>query len=155
MTKQEQKFRERRVADRRSSSHKAIKELVQTRTEMLASYGKLASHQPFAQDGEVGVLLQKFCEALIDYTASAHFQLYRFIELEKERRGSVRKAAEQNYGKIVMTTKSILDFNDRYEDESALEEPDRLKTDLSGLGEIIARRIELEDKLIKELTASR
>lgn len=155
MTKQEQKFRERRVADRRSSSHKAIRELVQTRTEMLASYGKLASHQPFAQAGEVAVLLQKFCEALIDYTASAHFQLYRFIEDDKERRSSVRKAAEQNYGKIVDTTKSILDFNDKYEDDSALEEPGRLKTDLSGLGEIIAQRIELEDRLIKELTASR
>lgn len=155
MTKQEPKFRERRVADRRAGSHKAIKELVKTRTEVLASYGKLASHQPFAQDGEVQVLLQKFCEALIDYTASAHFRLYRFIEENNERREAVKKAAQQHYGGIVTTTKSILDFNDRYEDDSALERPERLKADLSGLGEILAQRIELEDKLIRELTLSR
>jgi regulator of sigma D len=155
MTKQQTEFRERRVADRRAGSHRAIREFVHARTEMLVRYGKLASHQPFAQDGEVAVLLQKFCEALIDYTASAHFQLYRYIEDNSERRRSVRKVADQNYDRILGTTKSILEFNDKYEDKSAVDKPEKLKNDLSGLGEILARRIELEDRVIRELTATR
>ena len=155
MIKQEHEFRERRVADRRAGSHRAIREFVHVRTEMLSRYGKLASHQPFAQDGEVGVLLQKFCEALIDYTASAHFQLYRFIEDNNERRRPVKKVADKNYDDIMTTTGSILEFNDKYEGNAVVSRPEELKNDLSTLGETLAQRIELEDKVIKELTATR
>ena len=53
------------------------------------------------------------------------------------------------------TTESILEFNDKYEGNAVVSRPEELKNDLSTLGETLAQRIELEDKVIKELTATR
>jgi regulator of sigma D len=89
---------------------------------------------------------------LIDYAASAHFQLYRYITDKIERRTPVLELADEVYPQIVRTTDSILRFNDRYEAVD-LQNEDReklvlLDADLSSLGEILAERIQLEDQVI-------
>ena len=92
--------------------------------------------------------LRKFCEALIDYTASAHFQLYRYLADNKERRTSVLSIADHVYPKIVETTDTILRFNDKYEAMSLDNSIEFLAIDLSNLGECIADRIQYEDQVI-------
>lgn len=69
--------------DRRASSQQMIQQLVNERTQMLTLYGKLAAKQPFDELDSVSDLLEQFCQALIDYTADAHFRLYRFIDEKK------------------------------------------------------------------------
>ncbi|MCG6865842.1 MAG: Rsd/AlgQ family anti-sigma factor [Thiogranum sp.] len=142
--------------DRRGRSREKLANLVKTRSETLSLYSELANHRPFEADEVTSEALQEFCQALIDYAASAHFQLYRFISDRLERRTQVLELADRIYPKIVQTTDSILRFNDKYE-EVDLTNGDReilvlLDSDLSRLGETLAERIQLEDQVIGAMT---
>jgi regulator of sigma D len=142
--------------ERRTESHKLIDELVHTRNEMLSLFSRLIAHRPFkAQDGEIPRLVEEFCQALIDYTADAHFRLYRYIDERSERRRKIIEVANKVYPKIMNTTQAILDFNDKYETEETCDDVDDLSVDLSQLGEYLAERIELEDKVIHAFQQSR
>jgi len=141
--------------ERRARSQQDIGKLVESRNETLTILSDLASKQPFKTDHDTQVLLQNFCESLIDYTASAHFQLYRHIDEEKERREPVQKIAGEIYPRISDITQSILDFNDKYDCEDHCSNLTGLANDLSKLGEMLADRIELEDRLIKVMRAPR
>ncbi|MDX1696790.1 MAG: Rsd/AlgQ family anti-sigma factor [Thiohalobacterales bacterium] len=134
--------------DRRGRSQQKLDALVEARTETLALLAELADRQPFQPDASIEDALRKFCEALIDYTASAHFQLYRYLADNKERRQSVLNIADQVYPRIVETTDTILRFNDKYETMSLENSIEFLAVDLSNLGECIADRIQYEDQVI-------
>lgn len=141
--------------DRRANSHGMINELVSVRTQMLTLYSELAAQHPFDDDDEsVSELLEQFCQSLIDYTADSHFRLYRFIDERKERRRAVIEIADQVYPRIVSTTQTILDFNDKYDITEHGNLLAALEGDLSMLGENLADRIELEDKVIKVMCAN-
>ena len=142
--------------DRRGRSREKLATLVQTRTETLSLYSELANQRPFEADEVTSEALQEFCQALIDYAASAHFQLYRYISDKLERRTPVLEVADRIYPKIVQTTDNILRFNDKYEavdlfngDKEVLA---LLDSDLSRLGETLAERIQLEDQVIGAIT---
>ncbi|HEY5604519.1 MAG TPA: Rsd/AlgQ family anti-sigma factor [Gammaproteobacteria bacterium] len=143
------------VVERRAQSHREIGHLVESRNDTLALLGKLASKQPFKPEHSTQLLLQNFCENLIDYTASAHFQLYRHIDENKERRIAARDIAEQIYPRIADSTQLFLDFNDKYDCEDHCDNMSELASDLSKLGELLADRIDLEDRLIAVLSAPR
>jgi regulator of sigma D len=138
--------------DRRSRSRAKLATLVQTRKETLSLYTELANQRPFEADEVTSEALQEFCQALIDYAASAHFQLYRFISDRIERRTPVLEVADKVYPKIVRTTDLILRFNDKYEAVDLLNGDNEILTlldsDLSQLGETLAERIQLEDQVI-------
>jgi len=142
--------------ERRGRSREKLTTLVKTRSETLSLYSELASQRPFEADEVTNEALQEFCQALIDYAASAHFQLYRYISDKLERRTPVLDVADRIYPQIVQTTDSILRFNDKYEDVNLLND-DRellalLDADLSSLGETLAERIQLEDQVIGAMT---
>ena len=143
------------VVERRTSSHQMIKKFVDERTRMLSLYSDLAALHPYKDVTSVNELLTSFCEALIDYTADAHFRLYRYIDDQRERRGNVLAIASQSYPIILDTTQDILDFNDKY--DSAEDEifADVLENDLSIIGERLADRIAVEDRVIEALIARR
>lgn len=142
--------------ERRSQSHQMIDELIMLRTEMLTLYGTLATSRPFLGNGGVPELVQEFCQSLVDYTADAHFRLYSFIAEKKERRRGVMTIAQAIYPKIAETTDIILAFNDKYDNKQHCEESlNALEKDLSYLGEVLADRIEHEDRLVNILKASR
>ena len=141
--------------ERRAQSHREINSLVETRTDTLSLLSELASKQPFKPEQSTQQLLQNFCESLIDYTATAHFQLYRHIDENKERRVAAREIAEKVYPRISETTQAIVDFNDKYDCEDHCDNLGDLADDLSKLGEDLADRIELEDQVIQVLRAPR
>ncbi len=143
------------AVERRSNSISKLHTLLETRTETLALLNQLATMRPFKPDEGVPALLQEFCESLVDYTASAHFQLYKFIEDGTERRTVIKEIAAEVYPRIASTTQFILDFNEKYEDDSQLNDLQNLDHDLSLLGEVLADRIIEEDKIIGVLTQSR
>ena len=143
------------AVERRSSSINKLHTLLETRTETLALLNQLAAMRPFKADEGIQMLLQEFCESLVDYTASAHFQLYRFIEDGTERRAEVKNLAAEIYPRISNMTRFILDFNEKYEDDSQFSDLQNLDRDLSQLGEVLADRITEEDKIIEILTQSR
>ena len=141
--------------ERRADSQKQLQTLVSSRTDTLSLYSRLAANKPFKSNKTTQKLLQEFCASLIDYTAGAHFQLYRFIDERKERRKPVSDVAERIYPNIIDSTQQILDFNDKYDCQDHCDNFERLETDLSSLGVILADRIEMEDQLIEVLTAPR
>ncbi len=139
-------------ADRRRKSSEKLEALVSARTETLSLLADLANRQPFTADPAMERALRRFCEALIDYTASAHFQLYRYLADNNERRRAVLEIADEIYPKIVETTDTILRFNDKYEAMSFDNSIEFLAHDLSSLGECIADRIQYEDKVISAMS---
>jgi regulator of sigma D len=143
------------ITERRASSINRIKTLLDTRTQTLVFFSQLAGMRPYKPTQDLQMILQEFCETLIDYTASAHFQLYRFIEEGTERRANIQELAQQVYPRIAESTQTILDFNEKYESEGKCEDLSQLDRDLSHLGEILAERISCEDQIIEALSASR
>ena len=143
------------VIERREESHSKLRALLESRTQTLSLLNELVAMRPFKPEHDVQELLQEYCESLVDYTASAHFQLYSFIEEGKERRASVNKLADAVYPRIAEATQSILDFNEKYDCADQCNNLTSLDEDLSRLGEILANRIQDEDQIIELLTQER
>lgn len=141
------------VPERRTRSLVMVKKIVSARAEMLSLYGILAAQKPFTNVDEVSELLAEFCEDLIDYTANAHFQLYRYFAENRERRSELVAIVDRIYPRIVAITQTILSFNDKYDSDQQRHQLLELEHDLSRLGEGLAERIELEDELINALSA--
>ena len=142
-------------AERRYAAKTKLNSLLSSRTETLTLFNQLAGLRPYKPDDEVQMALQEFCEALVDYTASAHFQLYRFIDEGTERRAKVLEIAQQVYPNIADTTQQILDFNEKYDCEEHCNDLSELDHDMSRLGEILADRILYEDQVIAAISSGR
>jgi len=134
--------------ERRGESHSQLHTLLETRKETLSLFNQLAEMRPFKPDRESQLMLQEFCEAIVDYTASAHFQLYRFIDEGTERRTDISTLSAEVYPQISDMTKVILAFNEKYDCSDQCNNLGELADDLSQLGEVLADRIVLEDQLI-------
>jgi regulator of sigma D len=142
--------------ERRSQSQSDINSLVMSRSDTLSLYTDLAAHRPYSLDGEFPDELRRFCQALIDYTASAHFQLYQHLDENKERRKVVLSVADEVYEEIIKTTDLILTFNDRYGADAGIEaHMGHIEHDLSVLGEALADRIQNEDRIIEAMMNER
>ena len=72
----------------------------------------------------------------------------------KERRRAVCEVAAEVYERIAQTTDVALKFNDTYDPGSQLERSEQFAHDLSALGEALALRIELEDRVIGKMLAA-
>ena len=138
-------------AERRNRNDSIEQHLTDERADMLVQFCRIAGVEPWEDPHtteELKVMLQHFCEILVDYLAAGHFGLYqRFIDGE-ERREEIRALAEKLYPQISETTQMALDFNDKYEDEALKEFDQSFSDDLSKLGQALAVRIELEDQLL-------
>ena len=141
--------------ERRYAAQTKHDTLLESRAATLSLYTQLAALRPFKPDQGIQLVIQEFCEALVDYTASAHFQLYRFIDEGTERRQNVLKISESIYPNIADTTQQILDFNEKYDCEDHCDNLGNLDSDLSRLGEILADRILYEDQVIAALIKER
>lgn len=149
------------ASERRDRTRIELKNLVNDRTEMLSQYCLLAgtgeTHDTASQELDSdNALLQEFCENLIDYLAKGHFELYQRINDGEERRQDIIDLAREFYPRIAETTNYAVDFNDEY--DKSLKKPgtfDHYGERLSKLGEELAIRFELEDKLINSLLAKK
>ena len=137
--------------DRRSQSSDLAAKLVAERNEMFATYGRLAEIKTFTAEPRTQKLLQQFCQILVDYVAAGHFALYERIAEGKERRQEVSRIAAESYPRIATTTDAVLNFNDKYDCEDHCTALGELAADLSRLGEELAVRVELEDKLLEAM----
>ena len=142
--------------DRRSRTRKEIKQLIAERNEVLSLYCQLAGCEgnDSKTHDEIDLeILQEFCQVLIDYIATGHFELYNRISEGGERRIDISKLASIIWPRIEKTTQTAVDFNDLYDGGNNYS--DNLKQELpkylSRLGEDLATRIELEDQLINTL----
>lgn len=137
--------------ERRSRTRETIDNLLAERQELLVSFCRLAGVEPQPEDKPPGAALKEFCQILVDYTAAIHFEVYTRVAEGKERRELVLGIAKESYPRIAEITQRAVDFNDEYADVGDDPPSGSLQEDLSRLGEEMALRFELEDKLFHAL----
>ena len=146
------------ATERRTRTRKEIKQLIDERNSVLSQCYSLAKYiEDPANDFSVTLeLLEEFCQELVDYMATGHFELYRRIEEGSERRDEIIKLAEIIMPRINDTTQIAVAFNDLYDHTTDINENaiKQLPNHLTKLGKELVTRIELEDQLINTLLAS-
>jgi len=139
--------------NRRQRQSDTIQSLLTERQEVIVAMCDLAELE--SKDvGSNAVLknLKSFNQALVDYTALGHFEIYERIIDGKERREKVKRIANRVYPSISSTTEFFVDFNDKYDGADGKDSLVDLYKDLSSIGEAMAARIESEDQLLRELS---
>jgi regulator of sigma D len=140
--------------ERRQRRSNTINTLLTERQEVIIAMCDLAELK--SKDvGLESVLenLKSFNQALVDYTALGHFEIYERIIDGKERREKVKRIANRVYPSISSTTEYFVEFNDKYDGADRKDSLVDLYKDLSSIGEVMAARIESEDQLLRELSA--
>ncbi len=144
--------------ERRARTRKEIKKLIEDRNTVLSQYYNLAKLTEETEDDSDNTteLLEEFCQELVDYMATGHFEIYRRIEEGNERRDEILTLAEKIMPRINTTTQVAIAFNDLYDDTANIGEDAirQLPNYLARLGEELATRIDLEDQLINTLLAA-
>lgn len=140
------------VGERRGGTREMIDKLLNERQQMLVLFCRVAGLEPFSKEPSTLETLQEFCEVLVDYAAFCHFEIYERIINGEERRSSVLNIAEQVYPRIAEASEFAVAFNDRYDAEDHKLKLDNLGHDLSILGEELAIRVEMEDRIVSALT---
>jgi regulator of sigma D len=133
--------------ERRQHNQHLVSELQQERHQVWSLYCKVAEQKPFSCSSETQSLLTQFSQLLIDYVSLGHFGIYEHLLSGTERRDVVLTAAKEIYPEFSKTTEAVMSFNDKYDDNKHTLAIDKLESDLSSLGESLAKRIDLEDKL--------
>lgn len=148
--------------ERRARTRKEIKQLISERNNVLSQYYNLVSQvdqtQPnIESEAETIIeLLQEFCQELVDYLATGHFEIYRRIEDGDERRTEIIELASQLFARITKTTEVAVGFNDLYDITNDFDFGllGKLPEQLAALGEELATRIDLEDQFINTLLSA-
>ena len=143
------------ASERRDRTRKEIKQLIKERNTVLSQYYNLASQadEIDKRHDQIVDQLQEFCQELVDYLATGHFEIYRRLEEGQERRDDIKDLANRIYSAINATTQAAVDFNDMYDLSEGIDTDMMLELpqQLSKLGEQLATRIELEDQFIDAL----
>ena len=138
--------------ERRNRTQDIVDKLLVERQEMLTKYCQVAGFEPYAKAPDVDTeLLQDFCQVLVDYSAFGHFEIYQRIVDGRERRGKVSEVAAKVYPRIAEASEVAVEFNDKYDASDHALDLGNLHDDLNKLGEELAVRIEMEDKIIAAL----
>ena len=139
--------------NRRIRQTETINSLLTERQQVLVSMCELAELEAAEISFEAIInSLKGFNQALMDYTALGHFEIYERIIDGKERRGNIKRVADRAYPSISNTTQKFVEFNDKYDGADAPDSVINLYTDLSSIGEAMADRIESEDILLREIS---
>ena len=139
--------------ERRRRTRALIDRMLEQRQQMLLLYEQVAGIAPYRGEQTAPDVLEEFSQVLVDYMAAGHFGLYARIAEGTERRRGVLTVAGELYARIAQTTETAMAFNDAYDRGGKKGLTEELSTWLSKLGEDLAVRIELEDRLIEELLA--
>ena len=139
--------------ERRSGTQALVEKLLEDRSRLLVLYEQLAGVEPYSDGLPTADKVREFSQLLVDYMAAGHFGLYERIAEGKERRQRVVAVADEAYPRIVESTDAAIAFNDTYDRSEKDGLTGELAAQLPTLGELLATRIELEDRVIAELLA--
>jgi regulator of sigma D len=125
--------------------------LQEERSAVWTLYCQIAEMKPFSSENAIRPMLSEFSQLLIDYISFGHFSIYEHLIAEKQHQISTLSYAEQMYPAFSNTTESAITFSDTYDDGKRKFNTENLAQDLSVLGERLAERMELEDRLCSML----
>jgi regulator of sigma D len=133
--------------ERRQRTVQLIDELQHERQDLWSLYCQIGELKPFTEIEPVKSKLMQFSEVLVDYVSLGHFGLYERILSGTERRENIMTVATDVYPEFSEVTELSVSFNDKYEKANGAAAFITLAEDLSALGESLAKRFELEDRL--------
>jgi regulator of sigma D len=133
--------------ERRQRTVQLINELQNERRDLWSLYCQIGELKPFDDLEPVKAKLMRFAEVLVDYVSLGHFGLYERILSGNERRTNIMSVATDIYPAFSEITELSVSFNDKYENAGEAGAFSTLAEDLSALGESLAKRFELEDRL--------
>ena len=131
----------------------AVENWLAERSQVIVLFCKLSGYRNQAELPEVDQI-NLFCDILIDYVSAGHFEVYEQIVNDCDVNGpSSIELLNELYPHISKTTDIVVDFNEKYSKKTNNdgEYMSGFDTDLSTLGEAIAKRVDLEDDLIDTL----
>lgn len=134
--------------------HKLVDTWLEERKTLLVQYCKLAALPPF--EGGANALpdykdIETFCETLMDYASTGHFEMYDKILDECQQNADNEQWINEVTEKIKATTDTALSFNDSYAELSDEQEMQDFVRNLTLLGEKLEERFELEDMLLERI----
>lgn len=126
---------------------------LESRQELVILYCELAGLPPYQQERSClpkQPLITKFCQVLLDYASTGHFEVYeQIIETSRLQGEENLKIAQELYSRITTTTDTALNFNDKYAENASDQTLLNFDSDLSELGQIMETRFEREDQLLE------
>lgn len=139
------------IEERFQAVNQLINRWLQERQNLIVQFCALSGiHEYRPNSGSVAKRLELFCELLVDYASTGHFEIY--YELIREGEEFADGSADKAHAlmpHIIDSTETAMSFHDKYIDKKATT--DNLPKDLSRLGETLAARFEYEDRLINIL----
>ncbi|WP_058914224.1 Rsd/AlgQ family anti-sigma factor [Entomohabitans teleogrylli] len=138
------------LAKRVEGSNELVDHWLHIRKHLLVSYYHLVGLKP-GKESHAALdekALDDFCQGLVDYLSAGHFKIYEHI-IREMKGNSPLLAASQLYPQLEHNTQRIMDYYESHLVE-AIDHDNCLEFQqvLSELGEALAERFLLEDKLI-------
>ncbi len=126
---------------------------LEDRQNLVILYCELAGLPPYQKKTNCLPAQEKiteFCQKLLDYASTGHFEIYEQIIAQSKLDGENNlKIAQDLYSRITTTTDTALNFNDKYAESSSETDLLDFDKDLSELGQIMESRFEREDQLLE------
>lgn len=141
------------AGERRRQTRELVERLLREREQLLVLYCRVAGLEPYheSKGDHLQALLRDFCQILVDYVAAVEFELFSRLTSGRERRQDVLHTANACYPGIAGSDDAVLAFNDKYESLDQAHGPASLAADMSALGDTLASRFELEDRMFSAL----
>ncbi len=135
-----------------------VSDIIDTWLEERQTLISLFVHLPEQQiNHDLNNKVQSFCQVLMDYLSSGHFEVYEQLLLEGSdfADGSLEEG-QSLLPKIQASTDVALDFNDDFSNllDPSVQKIREFSERLSKLGEALEERFELEDHMIAILHTS-
>lgn len=117
---------------------------LEDRNRLFIALYKLSGIHPYSSTHD-SRSISRFCEKMIDYLSLGHFRI--FEQLSQHNYSS--KRAETMHNELRNSTQLLVELNEKYSTEKNHEiENESVQQDLSKLGEYLAERVEIEDRLV-------
>lgn len=120
---------------------------LEARQKLLVEYAALCQNIQKSKTPALKARLRHFCQTLVDYTSSAHFEIYTQLNRESEQFNDLEalKIGKNLCLQLDHCTDLVLKFDQRYCD---FEHMEHLVDDLSQLGLHLEQRFFVEDTMI-------
>jgi len=139
------------IEERWSGVDSMIERWLQERQDLIVQYCAISGVHEFSPKSPTSnARLEHFCGLLVDYVSAGHFEIYYQLIREAEAfdDGSA-ELAQSIFPYLHSSTEAALDFNDSFSKIDTDKPVTTLSKGLSSLGETLASRFELEDRLIE------
>lgn len=143
----------RQAKEEWGGSLSVIDNWLEDRQNLVVLYCELAGLPPYQQETHYLPPQEKitqFCQMLLDYASTGHFEIYEQIIGQCKLDGENNlKIAQELYSRITATTDTALNFNDKYAESASDKALLDFDKNLSELGQIMESRFEREDQLLE------